>query len=67
MESVNWLALNNAQVESIQKILTILSDDDLINNLGSVMVGIAISLEAVAPYMPENLSEEEYKNWIENK
>ena len=62
MESVNWLALNNAQVESIQKILTILSDDDLINNLGSVMVGIAISLEAVAPYMPENLSEEEYKN-----
>ena len=62
IESVNWLALNNAQVESIQKILTILSDDDLINNLGSVMVGIAISLEAVAPYMPENLSEEEYKN-----
>ncbi|MBQ4061072.1 MAG: hypothetical protein IJD46_03510, partial [Bacilli bacterium] len=62
MESVNWLALNNAQVESVQKILTILSDDDLINNLGSVMVGVAISLEAVAPYMPENLSEEEYKN-----
>ena len=62
IESVNWLALNNAQVESVQKILTILSDDDLINNLGSVMVGVAISLEAVAPYMPENLSEEEYKN-----
>ena len=62
MESVNWLALNNAQVESVQKILTILSDDDLINNLGSVMVGVAISLEAVAPYMPENISEEEYKN-----
>ena len=62
MESVNWLALNNAQVESVQKILTILSDDDLINNLGSVMVGVAISLEAVAPYMPSNLSEEEYKN-----
>ena len=62
IESVNWLALNNAQVESVQKILTILSDDDLINNLGSVMVGVAISLEAVAPYMPENISEEEYKN-----
>ena len=61
MESVNWTALNNAQVESIQTILTILSDDDLINNLGSVMVGIAISLDAVAPYMPENLSSVEYE------
>ena len=61
IESVNWTALNNAQVESIQTILTILSDDDLINNLGSVMVGIAISLDAVAPYMPENLSSVEYE------
>lgn len=61
MESVNWTALNNAQVESVQTILTILSDDDLINNLGSVMVGIAISLDAVAPYMPENLSSVEYE------
>ncbi len=60
MESVNWTSLNNAQVNNVQQILRILSNDDLLNNLGSVMVGVAISLDAVAEYIPSNLSANEY-------
>lgn len=62
MESVNFAELSETQITYIQDILLILSDTDLLNNLGSVLVGTALSLDAVAPYMPENLSPEAYKN-----
>lgn len=67
MENVDWANLSSSQIKNLQNIIVTLSDDDLVRNLGSSLVGIAISLDAVAPYMPENLSEEEYKNinWSE--
>lgn len=60
MESVQWTALNNFQVQKVQNVLKILGDDDLVNNLGTAMIGIAISLDSVAEYMPTYVTKEEY-------
>lgn len=70
MESVQWTALSNYQVQKLQNVLKILADDDLVNNLGTAMIGIAISLDSVAEYMPSNVTKEEYNidwhNELEN-
>lgn len=62
MESVNWTALNDKQIENLQDILLILSDDDLINNLGTVMVGITVSMDAIKDIMPSNIDEYDLSN-----
>ena len=65
IENVNWNNLSTSQIKNIQTILHILSNDDLLNNLGTTAVGIALSLDAVKPYMPSNLNLGVYKdiNW----
>lgn len=62
VESVEWTKLSDQQVEELNGIIILLSDTNLLNNLASVLVGAALSMDAVAPYMPEDLSPEEYKN-----
>lgn len=65
IENVNWNNLSSSQIENIQNIINILSNNDLINNLGTVVVGVTLSLDAVKPYMPSNLNLDDYKdiNW----
>ena len=62
VESVEWTKLSDQQVSELNSIIVLLSDTDLLNNLASVLVGAALSMEAVAPYMPEDLNVEEYQN-----
>ncbi|MCI5745124.1 MAG: hypothetical protein MR270_02440 [Erysipelotrichaceae bacterium] len=64
-ENVNWTNLSLSQIENVENVLKILANDDLLINLGSNLVGIAISLDAVAEYIPSNLSSVEYEsiNW----
>ena len=62
MESIDFTKLSKSQVENIQNILTILSNDDLLNNLDTALVGITLSLDAVAPYMPDNMTPEHYNS-----
>lgn len=57
IETVDFANLSESQVKNLQDILLLLSDDDLINNLGTVMVGIAISLDAVSEFMPSNIDD----------
>ena len=65
MESINYTALNNEQIKRVENILNLLSNDDLINNLASAIIGISLSIDSVAKYMPDNLTKEEYQsiNW----
>ena len=65
MESVNYAALNNEQVKRVENILNLLSNDDLINNLTSAIIGISLTIDSVAKYMPDNITKEEYQaiNW----
>lgn len=62
MENFNALALDDTQVTYVKNILNLLSNDHLVQNLGSVLVGVSISLDAVSPYIPENISSLEYEN-----
>lgn len=62
VENIDFTKLTEGQVKAVEDMLVILSDTDLLNNLGSVLVGTALSLEAVAPYMPTNMSTDEYAN-----
>lgn len=65
MESVNYTALNNEQVKRVETILNLLSNDDLVNNLASAIIGISLTIDSVAKYMPDNVTKEEYQsiNW----
>lgn len=65
MESINYAALNNEQIKRVENILNLLSDDDLINNLASSIIGISLSIDSIAKYMPSNLTKDEYQsiNW----
>ena len=62
MNSVSWTSLTSTQIDDLQKILGVLSNDDLISNLGSALVGFAMTMDAVKDYMPKEFNADEYES-----
>lgn len=55
MESVDFASLNASQQEDLKNILLVLSNDNLVKNLASAVVGVALTMDSVKEYIPEDI------------
>lgn len=63
MENFDYYSLDEQQVELVQNILYILSEDDLVKNLGSLIVALSLTMSGITDQLPEEVLEAcDYKN-----
>lgn len=55
MDNFDYYSLDEKQIELVQNILVILSDDDLIKNLGSVIVALSLTISGIKDEIPATL------------